>query len=74
VTRRPAGRLPSAVAWSRRGERLATVGGAGEIVVLGRAGERARHPVGGSPRGLAVAGRRAWTVDSLTGTVSEVRL
>ncbi|MCW3017459.1 MAG: cell surface protein, partial [Solirubrobacterales bacterium] len=69
-----AGRLPSAVAWTARGRRLVLLAGAGEIVILGRAGKRARRHVGGDPRGLAVAGERAWTVDSLTGTVRGVRI
>lgn len=68
------GRLPSAVAWTRRGSRLVTLGGAGEIVVLRSGGRRRRHRVGGSPRGLAVAGNRAWTVDALTGAVRRVQL
>jgi DNA-binding beta-propeller fold protein YncE len=74
VIRRRAGRLPSAVCWTRRGRGLVTLGGAGEIVELGPSGGRTSHAVGGAPRGLAVAGRRAWTVDSLGGAVSEVRL
>lgn len=70
-----AGRLPSGVAWTRRGGRVAALGGAGEIVVLrARGGEPRRHAVGGAPRGLAVAGNRAWTVDALTGAVRSVRL
>ena len=73
VRRRDAGRLPTAVAWTRRGERIVALGGTGEIVAFGR-GEPTRHRVGGAPRGLAVAGRRAWTVDALTGAVSEVQL
>lgn len=74
VTRHRAGRLPSAVAWARRGRRLVALGGAGEIVALGRAGARTTHAVGGAPRGLAVAGHRAWTVDALSGAVSQVRV
>jgi DNA-binding beta-propeller fold protein YncE len=72
VTRHRAGRLPSAVAWTRTGRRLAVLGGAGAVVVLG--GRPKRHRVGGAPRGLAVAGRRAWTVDALTGAVRMVRI
>ena len=74
VTRRRAGRLPSAVAWTRRGGRVVTVGGTGEIVAFAPAGGRTIHAVGGAPRGLAVAGRRAWTVDALSGAVSQVRV
>jgi DNA-binding beta-propeller fold protein YncE len=74
LARHRAGRLPSAVAWTRRGRRLATVGGTGEVVVLGARGRTRRHRVGGAPRGLAVAGNRAWTVDALTGAVRKVRV
>jgi hypothetical protein len=74
-TRHRAGRLPSAVAWTPRGARLVTLGGAGEIAVLRSGGRRPRrHRVGGAPRGIAVAGNRAWTVDALTGTVATVRV
>jgi DNA-binding beta-propeller fold protein YncE len=65
-----AGRQPSAVGWTRRGRRLAVLGGAGEIVVLGT---KKRTKVGGAPRGLALAGTHAWTVDSLTDKVAKVR-
>lgn len=71
VERIQAGRLPSAVAWTGSGKRLAALGGEGAVVVLGT---DTRHLVGGAPRGLAVAGPRAWTVDALTGAVSEVAL
>ncbi|MEA2166892.1 MAG: hypothetical protein QOF76_192 [Solirubrobacteraceae bacterium] len=71
VTRHDAGRLPSGVAWTRRGRALVALGGAGAIVVLGH--HRAHH-VGGAPRGLVVAGGRAWTVDALTGAVARVRV
>ena len=74
LTRHRAGRLPSAVAWTRRGGRLAALGGAGEVVVLRRGARPRRYRVGGAPRGLAVAGNRAWTVDALTGAVRTVRL
>jgi DNA-binding beta-propeller fold protein YncE len=74
LARHRAGRLPSAVAWTRRGRRLATVSGAGEVVVLGARGRARRHRVGGAPRGLAVAGNRAWTVDALTGAIRKVRV
>lgn len=74
VTRRRAGRLPSAVAWTPRGSRVVTVGGTGEIVAFGAGGRRTTHAVGGAPRGLAVAGRQAWTVDALSGAVNQVRL
>jgi hypothetical protein len=66
VRRHDVGRLPSAVAYSRSGRRLVATGGS--IVTIGRR----RQKVGGAPRGLAVAGRRAYTVDGLTGRVHEV--
>lgn len=71
VVRHDAGRLPSGVAWTRRGRALVALGGAGAIVVLG---QHRSHPVGGAPRGLVVAGGRAWTVDALTGRVAKVRV
>jgi hypothetical protein len=73
LRRHKAGRQPSGVAWTRRGLRLIALGGAGQVAVIGRGGRRERHDVGGSPRGLAVAGNRAWTVDALTGRVTKVR-
>ncbi|MEX2194215.1 MAG: hypothetical protein WD844_02940 [Thermoleophilaceae bacterium] len=73
VTRRRAGRLPSAVAWTPGGVRLVALGGAGEIVAFERGGATTSHAVGGAPRGLAVAGPRAWTVDALTGAIGAVR-
>jgi DNA-binding beta-propeller fold protein YncE len=73
VARRHVGRLPSAVAWTRRGRRLIALGGAGQVVAITAAGRRTRHRVGGSPRGLALAGNSAWTVDALTGRVARVR-
>ena len=69
LRRHRAGRLPSAVAWTRSGRRLVALGGAGEVLVIGGK----RHRVGGAPRGLAVAGNRAWTVDALSGAIAQVR-
>jgi DNA-binding beta-propeller fold protein YncE len=74
VIRHEAGRLPSAVGWTRNGTRLVALGGTGEVLAVDRRGRRKTHRVGGSPRGLAVAGERAWTVDSLTGQLAKVRL
>jgi DNA-binding beta-propeller fold protein YncE len=74
LIRHAAGRLPSGVAWSRGGARLVALGGSGQVLAIGRAGRRTMHRVGGAPRGLAVAGDRAWTVDALTGAVAKVRL
>jgi DNA-binding beta-propeller fold protein YncE len=74
LIRHAAGRLPSGVAWSPGGARLVALGGTGEVVAIGRTGRRTVHRVGGAPRGLAVSGERAWTVDALTGTVAKVRL
>lgn len=73
LTRHAAGRRPSAVAWTAAGHRLVTLAGSGEVVRLSAAGHRTHRKVGGSPRGLAVAGGRAWTVDALTGAVASVR-
>lgn len=74
VKRLRAGRQPSAVAWGPRGSRLVALGGSGEILSISASGARRRRAVGGAPRGLAVAGRRAWTVDHLTGRVSAITL
>lgn len=70
LKRHEPGRLPSGVAWTPRGRRLVALGGAGAIVVLGHR----RHKVGAAPRGLVVAGGRAWTVDALTGAIATVRV
>jgi DNA-binding beta-propeller fold protein YncE len=72
VTAHRAGRQPSGVAWTRRGRPLVALGGSGEIVRLGKGRRRAK--AGGAPRGLALAGDRAWTVDGLTGAVTKVRV
>jgi DNA-binding beta-propeller fold protein YncE len=69
VHRHAAGRLPSAVAWTRSGRRLVALGGEAAVLRLGGP----RHPVGAAPRGLAVAGRRFWTVSALTGAIDEGR-
>jgi DNA-binding beta-propeller fold protein YncE len=74
LIRHRVGRLPSAVAWSPRGHRLIALGGAGEIVEILDGGRRRRHRVGGAPRGLTVAGGKAWTVDALSGRISGVRV
>ncbi len=66
-----AGALPAAVGYTPRGRRLATLGGTGEVVVLGR--RPRRRTVGGAPRGLAIAGERAFVVDHLTGRVHRVK-
>lgn len=73
-TQRPAGAMPSGVAWGPRGTRLVALGGTGEILAISAGGRRRLHGVGGSPRGLAVAGRRAWTVDALSGAIRSVKL
>lgn len=73
TTSRVAGRLPSAVAWTPRGRRLVALGGDAAIVVLGTRGGARRLPVSGAPRGLAVVGTRAFTVDGLTGAVRRVK-
>lgn len=63
--RHEAGRLPSAVAWTRSGRRLVALGGDSAVLALGGH----RHAVGVAPRGLAVAGRRFWTVSAVTGAI-----
>lgn len=68
ISRHRAGRFPTGVAYSRAGRRLVALGGDGAIVTPGGR----RRPAGGAPRGLAVAGRHAWTVDGLTGRVTRV--
>jgi len=70
VRRRAAGRLPSGVGFTRDGRAVVALGGAGAIKVLGGK----RHAVGGAPRGLAIVGRRAFTVDDLSGAIAKVRL
>lgn len=64
--RHEVGREPSAVAWTHHGKRLVALGGDAAVQQLGGR----RHPVGAAPRGLAVAGRRFWTVSALTAEVS----
>jgi DNA-binding beta-propeller fold protein YncE len=73
VRRHLVGPQPSGVAWTPEGHRLVTLGGANRIVRIGAARRRAVRPVGAAPRGLAVAGKRAWTVSALTGNVTKVR-
>lgn len=70
VRRHLAGRLPSAVGWGARGNRLVAIGGAAAVLDLdtGRS-----TPVGLAPRGLATAGGQAFTVSAVTGELSEVR-
>jgi DNA-binding beta-propeller fold protein YncE len=70
ATRKRAGRLPSAVAFTKDGRAVVALGGAGAIQVLGGK----RHAVGAAPRGLAIVGRRAFTVDDLSGAVAKVKL
>lgn len=67
------GRLVSGVGWTSNGKAVAALGGSDELVVLGRGKPRTVR-VGPAPRGLAIAGRRAWTVSGVSGEISEVRL
>ncbi len=67
------GRQPSAVAWGPSGRRLIAVAGTGEVVAIARNGKRKRYRLGGQPRDIAVAGGRAWVVDSLTDTIDRVK-
>jgi DNA-binding beta-propeller fold protein YncE len=69
---RDVGRQPAAVGWTQGGRRLIAVAGSGEVVMFSKTGRRASRRVGGSPRGLAVAGGAAWTVDALTGGIDRV--
>lgn len=66
-----AGRLPVGVAYAGA-RRVVALGGDPRIVVIGR--RRVRRAIGGAPRGLAVSGTRAYTVDGLTAAVSRVKL
>jgi DNA-binding beta-propeller fold protein YncE len=68
VRRKRAGRLVSGVAFTRAGKPVVALPGA--IKVLGGK----RHATVGAPRGLVVVGRRAFTVDDLTGVVGKVKL
>lgn len=75
IVRHRAGRRPVGVGWTGRGRRLVAVAGDNRIVFLtaGRGKPRSRS-AGGAPRGLAVAGERAFTVDAVTGAVTRVRI
>lgn len=67
-----AGGAVDAVAWTARGARLATVRQADAIAVLG--GRRPRLlPTISSPRGIAVAGRHAFTTSWASGDAGRVR-
>lgn len=74
LVRRAAGPLPSGVGWTRDGRRLVALGGGAGVVLLRPGRTPRRLPVSGAPRGLAIAGNRAWTVDGLTGDIDLVRL
>ncbi len=63
-----AGRLVGGVGFTRAGSGVVALPGA--IKVLGGK----RHAAGAAPRGLVVVGRRAFTVDDLTGRVAKVKL
>jgi DNA-binding beta-propeller fold protein YncE len=73
VRERPVGGAASGVAWGSAGRRLAAVRDAGAVVSIDRAGHRRRTATVGAPRGLAVAGRHAFTVSAVTGEVGRVR-
>lgn len=68
ITRRRAGGMVSGVAFTREGKPVVALPGA--IRVLGSK----RHRTVAAPRGLVVAGRRAWTVDDLSGQLGRVKL
>jgi sugar lactone lactonase YvrE len=69
----PAGDHVSAVAWGARGQRLAALGKQGAILAIDARGRRRRLTTVTAPRGLAVAGRHAFTVSAITGQVGRVR-
>lgn len=71
VHRHDAGRLPSAVAWTRGDRRLVALGGEAAVLELGR---NRRRRVAPAPRDIAVAGRRFWTVSALSAGTSGGRL
>jgi DNA-binding beta-propeller fold protein YncE len=73
VRSRPVGGAASGVAWGTAGRRLAAVRDAGAIVAIDHAGHRRRKATVGAPRGLAVAGRHAFTVSAVSGDVGRVR-
>jgi hypothetical protein len=68
------GAHPSAVAYGARGTRLIALGDAAEILEIARSGRKRHHKVAPGPRGLAVAGGKAFTVSHLTGVVNRVSL
>lgn len=71
--RRTVGPQPCDVAWTRRGRPLVALGGDARLVRLDARSAR-RIAVTGAPRGLAVAGGRAWVVDGLSDRVARVRV
>ena len=68
-----AGDHVSAVAWGPHGQRLAALGKANAILAIDRRGRRRMLATVTAPRGLAVAGRHAFTVSAITGRVGMVR-
>src|SRR3954452_14689753 len=69
----PAGDHVSAVAWGARGRRLAALGKQNAILAIDAHGRQHRLATVTAPRGLAVAGRHAFTVSAITGGVGRVR-
>jgi len=68
-----AGDHVSAVAWGPRGVRLAALEKANAILAIDARGRRRPLATVVAPRGLAVAGRHAFTVSAITGEVGRVR-
>ena len=68
-----AGDHVSAVAWGPHGRRLAALGKQNAILAIDAHGHRRRLATVTAPRGLAVAGRHAFTVSAITGHVGRVR-
>jgi DNA-binding beta-propeller fold protein YncE len=70
---REAGGAASAVAWGAGGRRLIALQREDAVAVIDARGKRRLLPTVAGPRGLAIAGRHAFTVSSLTGAVGRVR-
>jgi DNA-binding beta-propeller fold protein YncE len=68
------GALPSAVAWTPNGKRLVALGGSNHVVVIANRGRHGTRQVAPGPRGLALARNRAFTVSTINGGISKVRV
>lgn len=72
VITREVGGAATAVAYGRGGNRLAALLAEDAIVVIDRHGHRRLRPTVAGPRGLAIAGRHAFTVSSVDATIGRV--